>query len=72
LWAWARRGADARTLQERAVFIRERANGLYSPGQYLLASTLVSVPFLFVCTLVYSLIMCVLVAPLLLVSTFPH
>ncbi|KPV74540.1 uncharacterized protein RHOBADRAFT_37583 [Rhodotorula graminis WP1] len=43
-------------LEERAVFIRERANGLYSPGQYLLASTLVSVPFLFACTLVYSLI----------------
>ncbi|GAA5850639.1 hypothetical protein JCM9279_006370 [Rhodotorula babjevae] len=43
-------------LEERAVFIRERANGLYSPGQYLLATTLVSLPFLFACTLVYTLI----------------
>ncbi|BGP49303.1 hypothetical protein JCM10450v2_005187 [Rhodotorula kratochvilovae] len=43
-------------LEERAVFIRERGNGLYSPGQYLLASTVVSIPFLFACSLVYSLI----------------
>ncbi|GAA6009317.1 hypothetical protein JCM10207_004348 [Rhodosporidiobolus poonsookiae] len=44
-------------LEERAVFIRERANGLYGSGAYLLASTLVSIPFLFACSLVYTLIM---------------
>ncbi|GAA5824510.1 hypothetical protein JCM3770_000105 [Rhodotorula araucariae] len=43
-------------LEERAVFIRERANGLYSPGQYLLASSIVSLPFLFACSLAYTLI----------------
>lgn len=30
--------------QERAVFIRERANGLYGPGAYILANTIASVP----------------------------
>lgn len=44
-------------LQERSVFIRERANGLYAPGHYHLATTLVSIPFLFVCALCYTLIM---------------
>lgn len=43
--------------QERSVFIRERANGLYAPGHYHLATTLVSIPFLFVCALCYTLIM---------------
>ncbi|ORY79730.1 P-loop containing nucleoside triphosphate hydrolase protein [Leucosporidium creatinivorum] len=43
-------------LEERSVFVRERANGLYGPGAYLLANTLTSIPFLFVCTLAYTLI----------------
>ncbi|POY71944.1 hypothetical protein BMF94_5027 [Rhodotorula taiwanensis] len=43
-------------LEERAVFIRERANGLYTPGHYHLATTLVSMPFLFFCALFYTLI----------------
>ncbi|BGP16998.1 hypothetical protein JCM10213v2_005007 [Rhodosporidiobolus nylandii] len=43
-------------LEERAVFIRERANGLYSPAEYLLAMTIVSAPFLFVCSVVFTLI----------------
>lgn len=43
-------------LEERAVFIRERANGLYGPGSYVLANTITSIPFLFACTLFYSLI----------------
>ncbi|GAA6021383.1 hypothetical protein JCM8202_003594 [Rhodotorula sphaerocarpa] len=42
-------------LEERAVFIRERANGLYTPGHYHLATTLVSMPFLFFCALAYTL-----------------
>lgn len=37
--------------------MRERANGLYGPGAYLVANTLTSIPFLFLCTLVYTLIM---------------
>ncbi|GAA5983036.1 hypothetical protein JCM10908_006875 [Rhodotorula pacifica] len=44
------------SLEERSVFIRERANGLYTPGHYHLATTLVSMPFLFVCALCYTLI----------------
>lgn len=44
-------------LEERAVFVRERANGLYGPGAYLFANTLASMPFLFACTLVFTLIM---------------
>lgn len=43
-------------LEERSVFIRERANGLYGPGSYVLANTITSIPFLFACTLFYSLI----------------
>ncbi|GAA5973014.1 hypothetical protein JCM11641_000365 [Rhodosporidiobolus odoratus] len=43
-------------LEERAVFIRERANGLYRPAEYLLALTIVSLPFLFVCATVFTLI----------------
>jgi hypothetical protein len=43
-------------LEERSVFVRERANGLYGPGAYLLANTVVSIPFLFACTVVYTLI----------------
>lgn len=43
-------------LEERNVFVRERANGLYQPGAYLLANTIVSIPFLFICTLIYTLI----------------
>lgn len=43
-------------LEERAVFIRERTNGLYTPTAYLLANTITSIPFLFVCTVLYSVI----------------
>lgn len=49
-------------LQERAVFVRERANGLYTPGSYVIANTVTVVPFLFVSTLLFSVIMFV----------FPH
>ncbi|GAA5983158.1 hypothetical protein JCM5350_007901 [Sporobolomyces pararoseus] len=43
-------------LEERSVFIRERRNGLYGSGVYALAQSIVSIPFLFVCSLVFSLI----------------
>lgn len=43
-------------LEERAVFIRERANGLYGPGAWVIANTITVVPFLFACTLLFSVI----------------
>ncbi|GAA5947430.1 hypothetical protein JCM3765_001675 [Sporobolomyces pararoseus] len=43
-------------LEERSVFIRERRNGLYGSGVYALAQSIVSIPFLFICSLVFSLI----------------
>ncbi|KAF8495061.1 P-loop containing nucleoside triphosphate hydrolase protein [Gautieria morchelliformis] len=41
-------------LEERGVFVRERANGLYGPGAYVLANTVAVLPFLFLCTLLFS------------------
>ncbi|GAA5834755.1 hypothetical protein JCM3766R1_003228 [Sporobolomyces carnicolor] len=43
-------------LEERSVFIRERRNGLYGSGVYVVAQSVISVPFLFLCSLVFSLI----------------
>ncbi|KLT44207.1 P-loop containing nucleoside triphosphate hydrolase protein [Cutaneotrichosporon oleaginosum] len=43
-------------LEERSVFIRERRNGLYGPTAFLISNTLISLPFLFACTLVFSVI----------------
>ncbi|GAA5822943.1 hypothetical protein JCM5353_007906 [Sporobolomyces roseus] len=43
-------------LEERSVFIRERRNGLYGSGVYVLAQSIVSIPFLFLCSLAFSLI----------------
>ncbi|GAA5882560.1 hypothetical protein JCM16303_002042 [Sporobolomyces ruberrimus] len=43
-------------LEERSVFVRERRNGLYGPGVYALAQSIVSVPFLFLCSLVFALV----------------
>ena len=43
-------------LEERSVFVRERLNGLYGPGAYVLANALVTLPFLFVCTLSFTLV----------------
>lgn len=43
-------------LEERAVFKRERHNGLYGPGAYVLANSMVNVPFLFICSLLFSVI----------------
>ncbi|KAI0315703.1 P-loop containing nucleoside triphosphate hydrolase protein [Amylostereum chailletii] len=36
-------------LEERQVFVRERMNGLYGPGPYVLANSLVTLPYLFLC-----------------------
>lgn len=43
-------------LEERAVFYREKKNGLYSTLPFVLSNTLVNMPFLLVCTLLFSLI----------------
>ncbi|TCD65880.1 hypothetical protein EIP91_002040 [Steccherinum ochraceum] len=43
-------------LEERQVFVRERMNGLYGPGPYALANTLVSVPYLFACVVVFCVL----------------
>ncbi|KAF9517565.1 hypothetical protein BS47DRAFT_1389827 [Hydnum rufescens UP504] len=41
-------------LEERAVFIRESNNGLYGAGVYTIANTVVFVPYIFFCALLYS------------------
>lgn len=43
-------------LEERHVYMRERMNGLYGPGPYVLANSLCSAPFLFACSLVFTVI----------------
>ncbi|CAO1637979.1 unnamed protein product [Sympodiomycopsis kandeliae] len=43
-------------LEERAVFLRERRNGLYRAMPYVLANTVVTIPYLFVCSVTYSVI----------------
>lgn len=43
-------------LEERQVFARERRDGLYGPGAYVLASSLVSLPYLFACVLLFAVI----------------
>jgi hypothetical protein len=43
-------------LEERSVYYRETKNGLYSTLPFVLANTLVNMPFLFICTLLFTLI----------------
>lgn len=43
-------------LEERHVFVRERMNGLYGPGAYVLANSLCTVPYLFVCSVVFCVL----------------
>jgi len=43
-------------LEERAVFYRETKNGLYTTLPFVLANTLVNIPFLFLCTIFFSVI----------------
>ncbi|KAI9333162.1 P-loop containing nucleoside triphosphate hydrolase protein [Zopfochytrium polystomum] len=43
-------------LEERSVFIREKHNGLYTALPYVLANSLVNIPFLFLCALVFAAI----------------
>jgi len=44
-------------LEERAVFRRERKNGLYSSLAYTVASSITSLPFLLGCTMIFTFIM---------------
>ncbi|KAH7105152.1 P-loop containing nucleoside triphosphate hydrolase protein [Auriculariales sp. MPI-PUGE-AT-0066] len=43
-------------LEERSVFIRERLNGLYGPGPYVIAISICAAPFLFLCSFVFALV----------------
>ena len=43
-------------LEERLVFTRERMNGLYGPGAYVFANTVVTLPYLFVCATLFAVI----------------
>ncbi|PFH45697.1 hypothetical protein AMATHDRAFT_77954 [Amanita thiersii Skay4041] len=43
-------------LEERAVYYRETKNGLYSTLPFVLANTLVNIPFLFFCTVFFTVI----------------
>ncbi|KAI9326268.1 P-loop containing nucleoside triphosphate hydrolase protein [Zopfochytrium polystomum] len=43
-------------LEERSVFIREKHNGLYTALPYVLANSLVNIPFLFLCAMVFAAI----------------
>lgn len=43
-------------LEERQVFVRERMNGLYGPGAYVLAGAIATLPYLFACTLLFAVL----------------
>ncbi|CAG8527463.1 4839_t:CDS:2 [Ambispora gerdemannii] len=43
-------------LEERLVFQRERANGFYSVGPYVLANTIISIPFVFIIALSFTVV----------------
>ncbi|KIJ49523.1 hypothetical protein M422DRAFT_27888 [Sphaerobolus stellatus SS14] len=43
-------------LEERAVFFREKKNGLYTTLPFVLSNTLVNIPFLFMCTVLFTVI----------------
>ncbi|KAJ7455553.1 P-loop containing nucleoside triphosphate hydrolase protein [Mycena latifolia] len=43
-------------LEERSVYYRETKNGLYSTLPFVLSNTLINMPFLFICTLLFTLI----------------
>lgn len=43
-------------LEDRQLFIKERANGLYSPLMFMIANFCTGLPFLFVIVLSFSLV----------------
>ncbi|KAI5792566.1 P-loop containing nucleoside triphosphate hydrolase protein [Peziza echinospora] len=43
-------------LEDRATYVKERANGLYGPGSFLVANFLIGAPFLFLISILYAVI----------------
>ncbi|GAA96982.1 uncharacterized protein L969DRAFT_90390 [Mixia osmundae IAM 14324] len=43
-------------LEERSVFMRERGNGLYKSSHFVLATSIVTIPFIFACSLLFTII----------------
>lgn len=43
-------------LEDHAIFARERANGLYGPVSFLVANTLIGIPYLYGFSVVFSLV----------------
>ena len=43
-------------LEDRALFIKERANGLYGPTSFLIANFLTGIPYLFLITVLFSIV----------------
>ncbi|MCJ1384502.1 hypothetical protein MMC17_007619 [Xylographa soralifera] len=43
-------------LEDRATFVKERANGLYGPTSFMIANFLIGIPYLFLISTIFSLI----------------
>jgi len=43
-------------LEDRSLFIKERANGLYGPTAFMLANFITGLPYLFIITILFSVI----------------
>lgn len=43
-------------LEDRAIFMKERANGLYGPTSFLVSNFLTGLPYLFIITLLFSVV----------------
>jgi ABC-type multidrug transport system permease subunit len=43
-------------LEDRAIYIKERANGLYGPTSFLVSNFLTGLPYLFIITLLFSVV----------------
>ena len=43
-------------LEDRAIFMKERANGLYGPTAFMVTNFIVGLPFLFVITILFSVV----------------
>lgn len=43
-------------LEDRAMFVKERANGLYGPATFLISNFLIGLPFLFIISALFSIV----------------
>jgi len=43
-------------LEDRALFVKERANGLYGPSSFIIANFIIGVPYLFLIAVLFSVI----------------